>query len=136
MDNTKFTKNIDLTKRNDPVTPNKEEKKGMIRMTMKQPRIQNYQVIRKKKHRRNQWHHFLLKKTKEYIKTQKVTNTPNFISQLEPSSPKEIMLNAKLHTDVSIFSGVTLATIPPEKIETSVCILAFSIISFGDDGSN
>ena len=29
---------------------------------------------------------------KEYIKTQKVTNAPNLISQSEPPSPKEIMV--------------------------------------------
>ena len=30
--------------------------------------------------------------TKEYIKTQKVTNTSNLISKLEPSAPTEILL--------------------------------------------
>ena len=44
-----------------------------------------------------------IKIPKESIKTHKVTNTPNLISQLEPSSPKEIMVNSKMRTDVSIF---------------------------------
>ena len=34
------------------------------------------------------------------------------------------------------FSGLTLAAVPPDKIETSVRILGFTIIYFGSDGSN
>ena len=45
---------------------------------------------------------------KESIKTQKVTNGPNFISQSEPPAPKEIMVD-KLLTDKSVMSGVTRA---------------------------
>ena len=33
---------------------------------------------------------------KEYIKIQKVTNAPNFISQSEPPAPKEIMVDKKI----------------------------------------
>ena len=52
--------------------------------------------------------------TKEYIKTQKVINTPNFISQLEPSAPKEILVKSKMRTDVYILTGVTGASATPE----------------------
>ena len=44
-----------------------------------------------------------------------MTNTPNLISQLEPSLPKEIMANAKIRTGVSIFSGGTGAIVTPKK---------------------
>ena len=35
-----------------------------------------------------------------------------------------------------MFSGVTLAPVPPEKIETSVCIFLSTIITFGAYGSD
>ena len=48
-------------------------------------RIQNHQVIRKKKQKRKLWHKFVEKITlpKESTETQKVTNGPNFISKSE-----------------------------------------------------
>ena len=52
---------------------------------------------------------------KESIKTQNVTNVPNFISQSEAPAPKEIMVQ----TCLSVFSGVTIATgyiVTPEKL--------------------
>ena len=56
------------------------------------------------------------KTPKEYIKTQKVANTPNSVSQLETSEPKEIMVNTKMRTDVSISPGGTGASVTPEKV--------------------
>ena len=56
--------------------------------------------------------------TKEYIKTQKVINTPNFISQLEPSAPKEILVKSKMRTDVYILTGVTRESVTPEMCIT------------------
>ena len=53
--------------------------------------------------------------TKESIKTQKVTNKPNLISQLEPSEKKIIMGKAKMWTYVSILSGGTGASVTTEK---------------------
>ena len=44
---------------------------------------------------------------KEYINTHKVTNTPNFISQSEPSATKVIMVDNRIRTDVYILSGGT-----------------------------
>ena len=53
---------------------------------------------------------------KESIKTQKLTNETKFIGQPEPPSPKEIMVNPKLQTDVSIFStGTVGASATQEK---------------------
>ena len=49
------------------------------------------------------------------MKTQKVTNTPNFISQLEPSAAKEILVEYKIRTDVSLFFGGTVASVTPER---------------------
>ena len=51
--------------------------------------------------------------SKESIKTQKVTNTPNFISQLDPPTPKKIMVESKMITDVSLLYGVTEASVTP-----------------------
>ena len=45
------------------------------------------------------------KTTKEYTKTQKVTNISILINQLEPSASKEILLESKIPTDVSLLSG-------------------------------
>ena len=45
------------------------------------------------------------KTTEESIKIQKVTNTSNLISQLEPSARKEILLESKITTDVYVLSG-------------------------------
>ena len=41
---------------------------------------------------------------KESINTQKVTNAPNFICQSEPPAPKEIMVDNKIRTGVSLLS--------------------------------
>ena len=38
------------------------------------------------------------------------------ISKLEPSAPKEILVNAKMRTHVYIFSGGTWAGFTPEKL--------------------
>ena len=54
----------------------------------------------------------IYKTTIEPIKTQKVTNTSNFISQLEPSAPKEIWLKSKIPTDVSFLSGTGVSITP------------------------
>ena len=43
---------------------------------------------------------------KEYIKIQKVTNVPNFITQSEAPSPEVIVVD-KLQTDLSINYGLT-----------------------------
>ena len=50
---------------------------------------------------------------KEYIKIQKVTNAPNFISQSEPPAPKEIMVNPKMRTNISILLVATGACVTP-----------------------
>ena len=50
---------------------------------------------------------------KESINTQKITNAPNLISKLEPTAPKEIMVNTKIRTDVSVLSGITGASVTP-----------------------
>ena len=55
---------------------------------------------------------------KEYIKTQRVTNAPNFIVQSEPPAPKEIMVGNKIWTDVSILSGVIGSSVTQEKLIT------------------
>ena len=53
LDNTKFTEKLNPKICNDSVTPNKKVKKrGIIWRMKKQLRIQNHQVIRKKKQRR------------------------------------------------------------------------------------
>ena len=44
-----------------------------------------------------------IKLPKESIKTQKVTNVPNLITQSEAPAPKEIMA----WTDLSVLSGLT-----------------------------
>ena len=58
------------------------------------------------------------------IKTQKLTNTTNFISQLEPSEITEIVLDKKMPTDVSLFSGtgesVTIERRIPRKPEYEI----------------
>ena len=41
--------------------------------------------------------------SKIYIKTQKVTNATNLISQSEPSSPKVILADNKIQTDLYLF---------------------------------
>ena len=77
-------------------------------------RIQNHQVIRKKKQRRDLWHQFLKKHIpKEYLQSQKVPHAPNFISQSEPPAPKEIMVNPKMQTDVSLLSVATGDSVTP-----------------------
>ena len=55
--------------------------------------------------------------TKESIKTQKVTNGPNSITQSEAPAPEVIVLD-KLWNDLSIYSGLTgetRASVTPEK---------------------
>ena len=52
---------------------------------------------------------------KESMNTQKVTNASNVISQSEPSSPKLIIVDEKMGTDVSILSGAIGASVAPEK---------------------
>ena len=44
-----------------------------------------------------------------------MTNTSNLISQLEPSSPKEILVESKMKTDVSLLSGGKGASFTPER---------------------
>ena len=44
---------------------------------------------------------------KENIKTQKVTSTLNLIRQLEPSAPKEILVESKVPNYFSLLSGET-----------------------------
>ena len=54
---------------------------------------------------------------KESIKTQKVTNGPNLITQSEAQEPKQIVVD-KLLTDISVDSGLigeTRASVTPEK---------------------
>ena len=52
---------------------------------------------------------------KEPIKTQKVTNAPHLISQSKSPASKEIIVNPKIQTDVSVLSTVTTgAIITPE----------------------
>ena len=53
---------------------------------------------------------------KEYINTQKVTNTSNLISQLELSRRTEILLESKIPTDVSLFSGTGPSVTPEIRI--------------------
>ena len=62
--------------------------------------VQNHQVIRKRRKRRNLWHQFL--EPKESIKTQNVSNAPILISQSEPPEPKEIMVDKKIRTDIFV----------------------------------
>ena len=53
---------------------------------------------------------------KESIKTQKVTNAPNLISQSKPLTPKEIMVNTKMQTYINILSTlITGASVTPEE---------------------
>ena len=52
---------------------------------------------------------------KEYLQSRKVPNAPNLISQSEPPAPKEIMMNPKMRTDVSVLSVATGAIVFPEK---------------------
>ena len=47
-----------------------------------------------------------IKLPKEYIKTKKVTNGPNLITQSEAPAP-EIIVVEKLQTDISINYGLT-----------------------------
>ena len=66
------------------------------------------------KQRRNLWHQFLKNIIpKKYFQSQKVTNAPNLIIQSEPLAPKEIMVNPKMRTDVSVLSGNTGAGVTP-----------------------
>ena len=51
--------------------------------------------------------------SKIYIKTQKVTNATNLISQSEPSSPKEILADNKIHTGPYFFSEGTGYSVTP-----------------------
>ena len=51
---------------------------------------------------------------KKYIKTQKVTNAPNLISQSEPPAPKGIMVG-KMRTGLSVLYGVTGSIVMPEN---------------------
>ena len=54
---------------------------------------------------------------KESIKTQNVTNGPNFITQSESSAPEVIVVD-KLQTDLSVdygLTGETRASVTPEK---------------------
>ena len=52
-------------------------------------RIQNHQLIRKKKQIRNVWHQFLKKNVPtESANTQKLTNATNFIRKSEPPAQK------------------------------------------------
>ena len=44
-----------------------------------------------------------------------MTNTPNYISQLEPSAPKEILVEYKVRNDISILSGGTRASVTTER---------------------
>ena len=66
-------------------------------MMKKQPRINNHQVIRKKEAKEK----FVApisgkdKILKESSNTHKVTNGTNFISQSEPSAPKEMTMEEK-----------------------------------------
>ena len=50
---------------------------------------------------------------KKSINIQKVTNAKNLIIQYEPSAPKEIIVEEKMRTDVSILSGETGAIVTP-----------------------
>ena len=52
---------------------------------------------------------------KEYFQSPKVTNAQNLISQSKPPAPKEIMVNPKIRTDVSVLSVGTGASTTPEK---------------------
>ena len=52
---------------------------------------------------------------KEYIKTQNLTNASNFIIQSEPPASKEIMVDNKIRTNLSVLSGVTGASVSLEK---------------------
>ena len=54
---------------------------------------------------------------KESIKTQKVTNRPNVITESETPSP-EVIVVEKLQTDISVNSGLigeTRSSVTPEK---------------------
>ena len=51
---------------------------------------------------------------KESTKTEKLTNTPNFIIQSEPPAPKEMMME-EIRTDLSVLSGVIGASVTQEK---------------------
>ena len=51
--------------------------------------------------------------SKESINTKKVTNAPNLISQSEPPAPKEIMVDKKIRTGISVLSGGTGASANP-----------------------
>ena len=58
-------------------------------MMKKHPKIQNHQVMSKKKQRRNLWHQFLENTLpKESIETKKVKNAPPLIIQSEPPAPE------------------------------------------------
>ena len=45
-----------------------------------------------------------------------MTNTSNFTSQLESSTPKEVLLKSKIPTDVSILSGTGVSATPERRI--------------------
>ena len=51
---------------------------------------------------------------KESIKTKKVANEPNFITQSEAPSPNEIMVWSDLSVDYGL-TGETRASVTPEK---------------------
>ena len=58
-----------------------------------------------------------IKWPKYYVKTQKVTNWPNLITQSEAPAP-EVIVAGKLQTDLSVnsgFTGETRASVTPEK---------------------
>ena len=56
------------------------------------------------------------KTTKESTKTHKFTNKSTLISLLEPSAPKEMFLESKIPTDVSILSGIGVSVTPERYI--------------------
>ena len=53
--------------------------------------------------------------SKEYIKTQKVTNTQNLISQSEPPATKLIVVDKEIRTDVSLLSIGIGDSVTPEN---------------------
>ena len=54
--------------------------------------------------------------TKEHTKTNNVTNTSNLIIKLKPSEPKEIFLEYKIPTDVSLLYETGVSVTPERRI--------------------
>ena len=100
--------------RNEPVTLNKEKKIAIY--DEEAPKYLESSSD-KKKEAKEKFVAPITEETlipKEYFQSQKATNAPNLISQLEQPAPKK-MADPKMRTDVSVLSVGTCNSLTPEK---------------------